>query len=194
MSVSGEIARRLRAELDAHLQQGWELARSIGEDGRPPLVPVQRWHFTAQTLLRRGLIDDHPALVAFDRHCYYGLLSRARLEKAVTLFESTLPLIADQGMTFRLGFVREQLSSAVLASDEVPAAELRGALWGAAGSLATLAGLCGAGEHPAQGVICNRLTAAGLLQPELASRLLSADAGELRRAAAQLLDVLRLDS
>ena len=191
VSLSTDIADRLRAELRAHVQLGRELARTGGEDGRPPLVAVERWRFTAQSLARRGLVDGHPALACFDDHCYRGLLDRRRFERGVDLFEAAARAIDEGGLAFRVGVTRELLYDIVLASDDVPETALDGALWAAMGCLATVAGVRGPGEHPNRTVLSNRLVQEGLIPATLAQQVSSGEREVARSGAAGLLDALK---
>jgi hypothetical protein len=192
MTLQGEIGARVCASIAEHLEEGRKIMVDIGEDGRPPLTRVQRWRFTAQTLLRRGLVDGHPAMTAFNQHCYRGLLDPQRFERALALFENCAVAVNEHGVAFRSGFVLELLNSVVLASEEVPDTVLQGTFWSALSTLASLAGVRGPGEYPAPDVLCARLTSAGLLCGQTAVLLTSTHPTHVREAAAKLLE--RLDS
>lgn len=187
MSLSADLADRLTSELQAHVTLGREVAAAVGEDSRPPLVAVERWRFTAQALARRGLVDGHPALVAFEDHCYSGMLNQRRLARGIDLFEAAVDAVSNGGLACRIGVTRELLYSIVLASEEVPASAFEGALWAAAALLATVAGVRGAGEHPARPLLTRRLADAGIVDEPLAAQMVSPVPHHIRNAAEMLL-------
>jgi len=175
-------------ELERQVSEGRRLAAEIGEDGRPPLTPAQRWRFTSSALLRRTLFEGHPQLEAFERHCYYGLLDRKRFSTAVALFKAAADTVVLHALPFRLGMIRWLLQSSVAAPD----AGLQAAgLWHALSLFASTCGMCGPSEHPSLAGLCARVVQAGFLDDAGAAALQSEESKKRRSAMQPLIEALQ---
>lgn len=190
MNLREQISTLVLRELKNHLEEGKVIAQDLGEDGRPPLTRAQRWRFTAQSLLRATLIEGHPLLQRFDRHCYYGLLDKKRFLKAIDLFEAAATAVSDHGLAFRFGMIRALLEPVAVASENVPQCVHDAGLWHALATLATLVGVRGPNEHPSQSVLYDRLLQRGFLDVDIAQSLKLGEPSQVRVAAATLLRML----
>lgn len=193
MSLARSLEDLLVGELDAHVGDGRRIAGEPGEDDRPPLTSAQRWRFTGHTVLRRALVDGHPAVAAFDRHCYRGVLDRRRFTRAVDLFEEAAAAAKDHGIAVRLAVTRSLLEPVVQVGDGADDEVVLGGLWHALATIALSAGVRGPAEYPDRGVMCDRLVAVGLLDPGLGRLAAAAGPDNAPAVAKALLDLLEPD-